>query len=255
MNPELLPRPGMLLNARKDYLSANTHFASISGKEVLCIGYSEAEIDEYVLPQNPGAITALTLWANHQDARVTKYPLVIGDITQRTEFRDSSFDAVLTLSVLEHMTPLPAGVREIYRILKPGGHFYALFGPAWSSPYGHHIYERAGDPLLDFTCWQMPAHMHLLCSPEEIMHFYAEHGYGESGGHAALHWFYEADHINRLMYDDYIDILGQCFQFIVQELMYTPLPLSHIALLRSKFPRYRDFSTYGAKYILQALPS
>src|SRR5438128_7619316 len=109
MDPRLLPRAGTLLNGRKDFLSSNVHLASISGKEVLCIGYSEAEIDEYILPQNPNAITALTLWQDHQDARVTKYPLVIGDITQRTKFQGKSFDAVLTLSVLEHMTPLAAG--------------------------------------------------------------------------------------------------------------------------------------------------
>jgi SAM-dependent methyltransferase len=254
MNPDHLPRAGALLNARKDYLAIHAPLASIAGKDVLCIGYSEAEIDEYISPHNPSAITALTLWDNHQDARVTKYPLVIGDITQRTQFVSQSFDAVLTLSLLEHMNPLQSGVDEIYRILKPGGYFFAFFGPAWSSPYGHHIYERVGDPFLDFTSWQMPAHMHLLCSPAEIMRFYVEHGYDELAGKAALHWFYDAGHINRLMYDDYIDILGQKFQFVLQELMYTPLPLSHLELLRSKFPRYHDFSTYGAKYILQALP-
>jgi hypothetical protein len=56
------------------------------------------------------------------------------------------------------------------------------------------------------------------------------------------------------MYEDYTDILGARFQVVFQECMFTQLPLSHIALLRSRFPRYRDFTTYGAKYIQQALP-
>jgi SAM-dependent methyltransferase len=254
VNPRLLPYPGPLQNARKDYLPSTAHLASITGKRVLCIGYSEPEIDEYVAPQRPAEITALTLWEDHLDARVTRYPLVIGDLTKGTGFPPGHLDAILTLSLLEHLTPLPDAVKEMYRILGPGGHLYALFGPVWSSPYGHHIYERPQDPLFDFSAWRMPAHIHLLCSPAEIARFYEESGYEASGGQVALHWFYEAAHINRLMYDDYTDILGARFQLVFQECMFTQLPLSHIELLRSRFPRYRDFTTYGAKYILQAFP-
>jgi SAM-dependent methyltransferase len=43
-----------------------------------------------------------------------------GDLT-RTEFADSSVDAVSCLSVVEHGVPLEAYFREMFRILKPGG--------------------------------------------------------------------------------------------------------------------------------------
>jgi SAM-dependent methyltransferase len=254
MNPRLLPYAGTIQNTRKDYLTYTAHLTSIRAKRVLCVGYSESEIDQYILPQRPAAITSLALWKDHVDARTTKYQLVIGDLTAQTEFPAGCFDAILTMSLLEHLTPLPSAVDEMHRLLGPAGHLYALFGPVWSSPYGHHVYERPRDPLLDFTVGQMPAHMHLLCSPAEIVRFYQENGYAESDAQAALHWFYEAEHINRLMYDDYTDILATRFQFVFQELMFTPLPSRHLEMLRSRFPRYQDFTTYGAKYVLQALP-
>lgn len=253
MNPWELPRCGPILNATKDYVRLNRRLASISGKRVLCIGYSEAEIDEYIAPEDPAEIVALTLWENHADAQVRKFSLVIGDITKRTDFPPGHFDAVMTLSVFEHVNPLKSAIDELHRILKPGGYLFVLFGPAWSSPYGHHIYHRAGDRLLDFCRWETPAHIHLLCSPAEILRFYTENGYDASDGQAALHWFFETEHINRAMYEDYIDLLSCRFQFVFSESMFTPLPLSHINLLRSRFSRYRDFTTYGAKFILQAL--
>jgi len=43
-----------------------------------------------------------------------------GDIT-RTGFPDSFFDAVTCMSVIEHGVPLDAYLREMYRVLKPGG--------------------------------------------------------------------------------------------------------------------------------------
>jgi len=43
-----------------------------------------------------------------------------GDIT-RTGFRDSFFDAITCMSVIEHGVPLRAYFQEMFRILKPGG--------------------------------------------------------------------------------------------------------------------------------------
>jgi SAM-dependent methyltransferase len=248
MDPSLLPRPGIILNHDKDYLRTIPRM-SFKGLKVLCIGYSEAEIDCYVAPLGPSCIQALTLWDGHQDSRVTKYPLVIGDITQRTEFSAESFDAVLTLSLIEHLTPLSGAVDEIWRLLRPTGYFCATWGPAWSSPYGHHVYAKPGDPLLDFTSWQMPAHVHLLCSPREIAQLYSEAGYSDEDVRIAWHWFFEAPHINRLCYEDCMQIVSERFQLAFEHRMYNPLPPEHLQTLRRRFPRYHDFSTYGANAI------
>lgn len=66
----------------------------------------------------------------------------LGDITKRTEFPDSRFDAVLCLDVLEHTLNPFAAISELRRILKPGGWLIA------SAPFN----VRRHGPLPD--CWR-----------------------------------------------------------------------------------------------------
>src|SRR6266404_8664061 len=245
ISPDSLPRLGAPSNATCDYLGK---FAdAIEGKDILCIGYDEAQIDEWVSKFKPRSITCLTFWADHTDGAVTKYPLIVGDITQRTAFPDNRFDAVVSLSTLEHLGDLEAGLVEMKRLTRSGGNVLAMFGPAWSSAYGHHIYERAGDAFLDFSKWQLPAFLHLLCSPEQIRSFYGD------DADAALHWFYEAPHINRLMYDDYVRLFFKHFQVQTIEHMTLDVPAEIISLLRRKYAPYADFSTYGGSYRLKVI--
>lgn len=174
--------------------------------------------------------------------------MIIGDICKKTHFKDNTFDAVLTLSVLEHLDEVEGATNEILRITKNGGNVLHLFGPAWSCAYGHHIYSNPDDPLLNFSLWHMPAHMHLLCTHEEILKFHLEQGYSEQTGRSVLHWFYKTPIINRLFYDDYLRILNNCeMQLDSCVLMYNILPAIHLKLLQSRFPGKTDFSTYGAK--------
>jgi SAM-dependent methyltransferase len=248
MDPGDLPILGCVSNGGKDIYGT---FADLSGKSVLCIGFSEVEIEQLVEKYGPSKITALTNWVEHGDALVKKFPLVIGDITQRTVFLDNAFDAVLTLSVLEHLGDLRGAFDEMTRLVKNGGEMLHLFGPAWSCAYGHHLYSNPNDRLLDFTRWQMPAHMHLLCSHREIINYYVEMGYPESAGHVAIHWFYQSSLINRVYYDDYMRIFFEDrFQIDQMELMYNELPRDHLARLRKAYPGARDFSSYGGKYKL-----
>jgi SAM-dependent methyltransferase len=243
-----LPLVGPITNGEKDIYGS---FSDLSGKKLLCVGFTEDEIDAYVAKYDPTSVTALTYWAGHKDAEVAKYPLVIGDITRRTEFADNSFDAVLTLSVLEHLGDLGAAFNEMARIVKPRGEMLHIFGPAWSCAYGHHTYHKPEDPLLNFSLWQMPAHMHLLCSRDEVLAYYAEQGYPETDALSVWHWFYETDNTNRVFYDDYMAIFTEDrFMLDRMEVMYNELPPEHLALLRHRYPGRRDFSTYGGKYKL-----
>jgi SAM-dependent methyltransferase len=247
MNPADLPVVGPPQNTDKDYLA---QFTDLAGKRVLCVGYSEVEIDELVAKYNPGSIEVLTNWEGHKDADVGKYQLTIGDITKRTPYADDHFDSILTLSVLEHLDGLRGACEEMRRIVRNGGEILHLFGPAWSSPYGHHCYAKPGDRLLDFCQWSIPAHIHLLCSRAEIVDYFIGNGYGIGDTNTALHWYFETPMINRLFFDVYADTLTEFFQPDRAEYMRTVLPADHLARLREHYPGRRDFSTYGAKFRL-----
>ena len=54
---------------------------------------------------------------------------------ERQPFRDATFDAVMALDLLEHLDDDVAGVREVLRVLRPGGHFLA-FVPAYRWLWG-----------------------------------------------------------------------------------------------------------------------
>jgi len=246
-----LPCLGPILNADKYYIDRFAHAARITDESVLCIGFSESEIEKYVVKHKPKEITVLTQWVDHPDAQVTKYPLVVGDVTKRTSFGDKSFGAILTLSLMEHLEDLEGGLTEMKRLLRPGGHLFAFFGPAWSSPYGHHLYLRGGDPRLDFSLWQLPAYLHLLCSDNEIASFVRDNGLSDDYIPWFLRMFFEHPIINRVMYDDYLRLFSEYFQLVLSEVIYNEVPSKFITLLRKELPPYRDFTSYGGGYLLK----
>lgn len=248
MDPSQLPRVGTISNPEHDFYY---QYSDLAGKRLLCIGFSEPEVERYVAKHGPASITLLTNWTDHVDAKVTHFPMVIGDITRRTDFGDDSFDAILTLSVLEHLSPLRSAFSEMTRLVKPGGEMLHMFGPAWSCAYGHHIYAKPNDPLLNFSLWDMPAHMHLLCSQSEIERYYVAQGYSPEIADTVMHWYYETKLINRVFYDEYVQIMSDdSFQIDRMQLMYNELPREHLSLLRKMHPGHHDFSTYGGRYKL-----
>lgn len=174
--------------------------------------------------------------------------VIIGDITEKTPFLDNQFDAVLSLSVLEHLTNLEGAFYEMSRIVRNGGEMLHMFGPSWSCAYGHHIYENPNIALLNFSLWQMPAHIHLLCTKDEIKAHYLQCGLSETDVNSVFHWFFETNIINRVFFDDYMKIIQEShLQIDEMEFMYNNLPLEHVKLLRSQYSGRRDFSTYGFK--------
>jgi SAM-dependent methyltransferase len=48
---------------------------------------------------------------------------VIGDCQEEIDFQDNYLDRVLAIHVLEHLDNLPVTLREVHRILSPGGKF------------------------------------------------------------------------------------------------------------------------------------
>jgi SAM-dependent methyltransferase len=51
---------------------------------------------------------------------------------------DARFDVVVSRDTFEHIHDLPVVLREIARVLRPGGRCYVGFGPLYRSPFGDH---------------------------------------------------------------------------------------------------------------------
>jgi SAM-dependent methyltransferase len=71
------------------------------------------------------------------------------DLT-RTSFPDASFDAIACLSVIEHGVPLDAYVREMARLLKPGG-LLVTSTDFWCESLDTAGQEAYGVPIRIFT--------------------------------------------------------------------------------------------------------
>ncbi len=66
----------------------------------------------------------IELRQNMADAIMAKYPtvpVVVGDCQERIPYDDAYFDRIVVVHVLEHLPNLPGCVREMRRVLKPGG--------------------------------------------------------------------------------------------------------------------------------------
>lgn len=246
MDVASLPCPGIMLNwidlDHLPKLGVNIH-----NKDVLAIGYDREQLAGAVEKHSPRSITILTKWADHSDAKMGDLKVTIGDICSEDIFDANQFDVVTSLSVLEHID-LPSAFANIHRILRPGGICASHFGPVWSGPYGHHLYLDPNDPLLHFSGGKLPGWMHLLSSPTEIRTFYLDNGYSDEAVRQVLIHLFETDMINRVMYEDYFDYINQHFTITNTHMLYNHCPSELYKILRKKFPRYHDFSTYGGAW-------
>jgi 2-polyprenyl-3-methyl-5-hydroxy-6-metoxy-1,4-benzoquinol methylase len=94
-------------------------------------------------------------------------------LSDRVEFRlctqdkipysDEEFDAIISFDVLEHVADPRVSMRELMRVIKPGGTMYAVF-PIYRGAFSHH---------LDYLT--MVPGLHLLFSPERVLRVTNEH--------------------------------------------------------------------------------
>jgi SAM-dependent methyltransferase len=82
-----------------------------------------------------------------------------GNLENLRDFKDSSFDIVASDAVFEHLQNMNDVLRELKRILRPGGIIYATFGPMW--------YSWGGDHYSGFDKLEA-GYNHLLLEREEL---------------------------------------------------------------------------------------
>jgi SAM-dependent methyltransferase len=67
---------------------------------------------------------------------------------QNLLFRDDVFDFVFSLNAFEHIPDPGRALREISRVLKPGGHAFLQFNGLYFSDGGHHLYGLTDIPWI-----------------------------------------------------------------------------------------------------------
>lgn len=91
--------------------------------DVLEVGCGEGRGIDLVLPRAQ-SYTAIDKIANVIDQLRTKYPtgkFHSGNIPPLAPFTDNSFDVVITFQVIEHIQDDVSFLKEIHRVMKPGG--------------------------------------------------------------------------------------------------------------------------------------
>lgn len=131
---------------------------------------------------------------------------VISEDARKLSFADDHFDIVISDSALEHVHGLPEVLNEIQRVTRPGGFFYAHYGPIWSTPYGHHLWAGA-----EQTYWKilLPPWCHLL-DDDASLRFYCTQTLSLEPDvvETVIDWIRHSDKQNQLLFDDYREIVN-----------------------------------------------
>ncbi|MGO4222717.1 methyltransferase domain-containing protein [Lysobacter sp. TAF61] len=113
---------------------------------------------------------------------------------QDLSFADCTFDAVVSMSTFEHIADVPQALREIHRVLKPGGKVLLSFEPLWTCAYGHHLHHFGEMSQL------VPPWAHLVWDREQMM-CYLEDKWPATAAidlQEAIQWIYDSEAINRV---------------------------------------------------------
>jgi SAM-dependent methyltransferase len=109
-------------------------------------------------------------------------------------FESAQFDLILSLSTFEHFFDGSTVLREMHRVLRPGGSALISFQPVWTSSYGHHLHHVESVAAL------IPPWAHLLWT-SDTMRTNFEGRWPEGlpmSLDEAIEWIYRSNEVNRI---------------------------------------------------------
>ncbi len=125
-HPEMLAAFDRFFFEFYPYLDRHIPFSAVDGKSVLEVGLGMGSVSER-LARGGARLTGLDIAAGPVatvNQRLDRAGLPgaaqLGNILQ-APFEDESFDFVVSLGCLHHTGDLPRALREVHRVLKPGG--------------------------------------------------------------------------------------------------------------------------------------
>lgn len=76
---------------------------------------------------------------------VDRFEFHAGD-AQNLMYRDNLFDTIVSFNALEHIPDPGRALKEMVRVLRPGGLLFVTFDPIWTCDSGSHFYSRVPVP-------------------------------------------------------------------------------------------------------------
>ncbi len=136
----------------KFYLDFCSKDEMFQGKDILDVGCGAAGKSLYYLSQGAKSVTGMDVvesyeeeaYALQEQLGLSGFTFVAGDAAH-TDFPDNSFDSIIMNDAMEHVDKPLEVLKEVYRILKPGGRLYVNF-PPYNHPFGAHLSDAIGIP-------------------------------------------------------------------------------------------------------------
>jgi ubiquinone/menaquinone biosynthesis C-methylase UbiE len=105
----------------------------IGGSIGLIRRYLKAGSDYYVIDPDDQAFSKIEILKNLYPEIVKPFNFIVG-VGEFLPFRDASFDTVIMRSVIEHFYDVDLVMKEVYRILRPGGKLIIGIGLPLTKP-------------------------------------------------------------------------------------------------------------------------
>jgi SAM-dependent methyltransferase len=196
--------------------------------------------------------------AAHRDRRRnggTTYEMIQGD-TRCLPFQDGSIASILSITAFEHVHDFDVALREMHRVLAPGGIVYADFGPIWSCSIGHHVFAIVDG--VEARHWKpgknpVPHFGHLLMTREELRAAVLEKPWVFPRlADAIIEWIYDGPGVNRVFYEDYVKSF-ESSPFAVRHLapVREHVPPRIQTKLKTACPKYDDFGVRMIEVVLE----
>jgi len=224
----------------------------LAGKDVIEVGGAVPEAD--------ARATRASSWSGfYLGAEAQKAPgYEIRNADARAiPWPDQSFDLAFSSCAFEHIQELPRALREIARVLRPGGVLVTSFAPIWSCAVGHHLWGRdAQGARVDFLDPVMPLFGHLLLSESELAWFLTQ----TVGSATALRFaelVFRNQHINRVheaQYREFFAAAGFDDSRLSEQGAWRPEhqpSRALLAALEERLPGMGSFSTPGFEGVLR----
>jgi len=184
-----------------DYFAVLRSMVSLKGKHVLEIGGSVPPA--LIAPCGVASWTSIDINQRRfieslNNIEIPKwYCTEIMSACEMT-FDREKFDVVYSTNCFEHISDLPLSLEQIYRVLRPKGILFTIFGPIWSGSVGHHTWVWDNGKPLTFSDNVFPDWFHLTHNEEELK-LYLKERYRPEIVEAILKYVYRSDDINRLV--------------------------------------------------------